>query len=82
MKRSEPLGLFGMWKIYGHVSSRRDYIELWIEDINPMDNAVQSRQSKSSMTLILSNSIFAEEEEKIRVSIVSYMKLRIAIIHM
>lgn len=68
MKRSEPLGLFGIWKIYGHVSSRRDYIELRIEDINPMDNAVQTRQSKSSMTLILSNSIFAEKEGKIRIS--------------
>lgn len=65
MKRSEPLRLFGIWKIYGHVSSRRDYIELWIKDINPMDNAVQTRQSKSSMTLILSNSIFAEKGGKL-----------------
>jgi hypothetical protein len=67
MKRGESLGLLGMWKVYGHVSSRRDYIELWIEDIDPMDNSVQTRQSKSSMTLILSNSIFAEREEKISI---------------
>jgi hypothetical protein len=65
MKRSESLGLLGVWKIDGHVCSRRDYIELWIKDINPMDNTVQTRKSISCVTLILSNSVFADEEEKL-----------------
>jgi hypothetical protein len=73
MKRSEPLGLLCVWKIYGHVRSRRDYIELWIKDINPMDNTVQTRKSKSCVALILSNSVFAEKEtKKIKISMSTF----------
>ena len=69
MKRSEPLGLLCVWKIYGHVRTRRDYIELWIKDINPMDNTVQTRKGESCVALILSNSVFAEKEkETIKIS--------------
>lgn len=66
MKRSEPLGLFSVRKVYRHVCSWRDYVELWVKNINPMDNTIQTRKSKCSMALILSNCVFAEEKDKIK----------------
>jgi hypothetical protein len=67
MKGSEPPGFFSVRKIYRHVSSRRDDVELWIKNINPVDDAVQTRKSKSSMALVLSNCVFAAYQGNIRI---------------
>jgi hypothetical protein len=64
---SESPVFFSVWKIYGHVCSRRDYVELWIKNINPVHDAVQTRKSKSSMALILSNCVFAAYKGNIRI---------------
>ena len=71
MKFCQPHFLLCVGEVNTHVCTRWDNAELGIEGIYPVNNAVESRKSKRSVTLILSKSVIAEiikgKKKKIRV---------------
>lgn len=64
MKGSESSFLVRIWKVYGHISSWRDYIKLRIKDINSMNNSVKTRHSESCVALVLPNIVLAVTKAK------------------
>lgn len=64
MEGCKSLFLFKVREINAHICSRRHDIELWIKNINAMNNTVQPRKSERTMALILSNSILPKRMDK------------------
>ena len=60
MEMLQPPLLLGVREVYGHVSTGGHDVEFGIKHINPMYNAVETRKSESSVTLVLTNSVLAE----------------------
>jgi len=60
MERFQPPLLLRVGEINAHISSWRHDVEFGIENINAMDDSVQSRKCKSGVTLILPNRVLAE----------------------
>lgn len=57
MERSESLCLLSVGEVYALISSRRNYIELRIKNIDSVYNTIQIRESESCMALILTNRV-------------------------
>ena len=57
MECGQALGGVCVWDVYGRVGSRRYDIELGVEDIYTIDNAVQPRHGEGSMALILADTL-------------------------
>lgn len=68
MERSESLCLLGIGEIYALISSRRNYIELRIKNINSVNNTIETRQSESCMTLILTNRVLPGNKAAVRIT--------------
>lgn len=64
MQGSESSFLVRIWKVYGHIRSWRDYVELGIKDIDSMNNSVKTRESESCVALVLPNIILAVTKAK------------------
>ena len=62
MEGGEPLLLFGVWEVDGHVSTRRDDVELGVKDINTMHDTVEARHCECHVRLILTYSVLAKKE--------------------
>lgn len=63
MEGCQPLFLLKVGEINAHICSRGDNVELRVKDINPMNNTIETRKGESSVTLILTYGIFAENME-------------------
>jgi hypothetical protein len=61
---SKPLVSFSVWEVDSHICSRRDNVELGIEHVDPMDNAVEIREGESNVRLILAHAVLAAERNE------------------
>lgn len=59
MKGGEPLAGLRVREVDRHICTRGDDVEFGIEDIDTMNNPVESRHGECSVSLILANCIFA-----------------------
>ena len=57
MEGGQALGCVCVWEVYGSIGSRRYDIELGVEDIYTIDNAVEPRHGEGTMALILAHSM-------------------------
>ena len=60
MELLQPPLLLDVREVYAHINTRGHNVEFGIKHINPMYNAVETRKSESSVTLVLTNSVLAE----------------------
>lgn len=60
----EPLFLLSVGEVDVHVGTGGDDVELGVEDIDTVDDSVESREGEGSVALVLSNGGLAEHVSK------------------